>query len=253
MNHPTTTITCIRGFSLIELLVVISIIALLIGILLPALASARASARVTTCLSMQRQLALGINAYATQNKDHIPRGPATLSFIPASFGSSAQVREYEVASSVIQLPGTVYSSHGVLLKGYISNPQAMFCPADDTTEPAEELEKIGDPMQVAFSSYVYRQLDQAPQGRLSNLGRNDEGVRATALLFDSNSVFKAYPDTYRTNHNNNPVNVAYSDGHVKSFQNPRNVLSLTSSDYGLGWTGIESAYNRMLIHTDRDP
>ncbi|MFW6039435.1 MAG: prepilin-type N-terminal cleavage/methylation domain-containing protein, partial [bacterium] len=39
------------GFTLVELLVVISIIALLIALLLPALAAARESARRTACAS----------------------------------------------------------------------------------------------------------------------------------------------------------------------------------------------------------
>lgn len=58
-----------RAFTLIELLVVIAVIALLIGILLPALAGARGSSKGAVCLSNLRQLSLGWNAYAEENKD----------------------------------------------------------------------------------------------------------------------------------------------------------------------------------------
>lgn len=54
-----------HGFTLVELLVVISIIALLIALLLPALSAAREMGRSTQCLSNLRQMGVSTEAYVT--------------------------------------------------------------------------------------------------------------------------------------------------------------------------------------------
>lgn len=53
-----------RGFTLVELLVVMSVVALLVAILLPALSMAREAARATVCLSQNRQVMLSAALYA---------------------------------------------------------------------------------------------------------------------------------------------------------------------------------------------
>lgn len=55
------------GFSLVELLVVVTIIGVLISLLLPAVQSAREAARRATCLNHLRQISIGLHCYHEVN------------------------------------------------------------------------------------------------------------------------------------------------------------------------------------------
>lgn len=61
-----------RGFTIVELLVSISIIALLISLLLPALSIAREAARTASCASQMRQVGILFHAWSVENKGMIP-------------------------------------------------------------------------------------------------------------------------------------------------------------------------------------
>lgn len=69
-----------RGFTLMELLVVMAIMGLLAAILLPALSSVRAQAKRTLCANNLRQIGVALRAYIHDNKDRLPHA----SFLPST-------------------------------------------------------------------------------------------------------------------------------------------------------------------------
>ena len=63
-----------KGFTLLEMLVVISLIALLIALLLPALEGAREAARDAVCKSNLHQISIALGVYASDHEDAYPPG-----------------------------------------------------------------------------------------------------------------------------------------------------------------------------------
>lgn len=68
---PTHT-GCRTGFSLVELMVVLAILAVVVGITLPVSSQMRRNATQTACLSNQRQIATAILLYAAENNGILP-------------------------------------------------------------------------------------------------------------------------------------------------------------------------------------
>jgi prepilin-type N-terminal cleavage/methylation domain-containing protein/prepilin-type processing-associated H-X9-DG protein len=70
MRPPNASLR--RGFTLVELLVVVGIIALLIAILLPTLHRARMAGQRAACQNNVRQLFVGVSLYCDNNHDWFP-------------------------------------------------------------------------------------------------------------------------------------------------------------------------------------
>lgn len=91
------------GFTLVELLVVIGIIAVLIGVLLPALNNARNASKTVVCLSNMRQLSIACANYASQTGYTVPAWVFGMG-APTS-GSTSPLINQSVNGTVFHVPG----------------------------------------------------------------------------------------------------------------------------------------------------
>jgi prepilin-type N-terminal cleavage/methylation domain-containing protein/prepilin-type processing-associated H-X9-DG protein len=217
-----------RGFTLVELLVVIGIIAVLIAILVPALSRARTSSRRAVCLSNLRQLGIAIHDYSIVNNGCIPYGPKAPAFTATNFYPTTGS-----VTSLISLETGEPVGLGLMLQQQLANvKQVLFCPdADQDYDAERELAKVG--VKQAQADYFYRHASGGqlywPPGtehlKIGSLGNNSEGVKIRALAFDANYLANASVNVYgvwqRTFHKQETVNVLYADGHADSVINAK--------------------------------
>jgi prepilin-type N-terminal cleavage/methylation domain-containing protein len=107
-----------RGFTLIEMLVVVSIIVLLIAMLLPALGRARDAAKQTVCASNLEQLGTGMMTYGGENMGKIPIG-----YIDNARGSNYHMIWAHNAPKRYMMLGALYES------GHVTSGQSFYCPS----------------------------------------------------------------------------------------------------------------------------
>ena len=115
-----------RGFTLIEILVVVVVLAVLAAILFPVLGQARNMARRASCLSNEKQLGTAFQLYAIDYDERLPdlhsdpysaARPNDMGFWHEHFCRATKL-----------LPGEV--SFVTLLQPYMRSFEVSFCPAD---------------------------------------------------------------------------------------------------------------------------
>ena len=238
------------AFTLIELLIVVSIIALLLAMLIPSLRRARDLAKLSVCATNLSQLGVAITVYAEQNRDRIPHSPACggpFDFLCADVATNQLWIGEENEGHPMQPIGL-----GLLIDKHARDRNTYFCPADNTNNRREELPRIGSEMD-AYGSYTYRQLDQLPPGNLgllTNLGVNHvdgRRVAVEALALDTNSLGPG--PFYHTNHRSRRVNVLYRDRSVQCFANEDGMFSIPSEIFA-NPMNIFVRLDQILINAD---
>ena len=83
-----------RGFTLIELMVVVAIIAILAGILIPNFVNARAQAQTSACESNLRSIATALELVYSDQQSYEPNGQSTFNADPADFTNATSGVQY---------------------------------------------------------------------------------------------------------------------------------------------------------------
>ena len=113
-----------RGFTLVELLIVIAIIGVLVGLVMPTVGRARESARRAACLSNLRQVHQSFLLFAGENGGHVPIGHRAIGSPPRpvkQFNSMV----YSGTSKKFCLFGALYKT------GHMKRPEVFFCPSNE--------------------------------------------------------------------------------------------------------------------------
>jgi prepilin-type N-terminal cleavage/methylation domain-containing protein/prepilin-type processing-associated H-X9-DG protein len=230
------------GFTLLELLVVIGVIALLVAILFPVLGGVRKRAVVVKCANNLRQIGLAMMSYAaTEPGGRFPRTTYDASkhlqldnagyLVPNSFGNSGYVGENNVPASLFLLMKTE------------SIPSSTFvCPATDavpgfvSVDPhtSSNWERIPENMNYSLATpfptvsaeqngFNWRNTMSAEFALAADINPGTRGGtrppnNVTGPPHDAPLAVMAAANS--NNHANQGQNVLYADGHVEYSTTP---------------------------------
>ena len=122
-HHISVATGGARAFTLVELLVVISIISMLLAITMPAVSGARRQAHALLGMHNQKQVTNSVNLYAMDNDDLYPPSVATVGFGDAwNWSDITRLIGDEKRTPQIHRAMSAY------LRNYITNAATAFCP-----------------------------------------------------------------------------------------------------------------------------
>ena len=241
-----------RGFSLVELLVVIGIIAVLVGLLLPALNRAREHAKTTQCLSNLRQIGIGMHMYTSNFKGWVVPAWVSGSMTPGvnheTWGSILVSLKYLPAppqlgvnnpdlesqgDSVFRCPSGLNRRHETT----DPNPQSMTDPwnqvfwrrgtsvgffdhwyaANAHEDELSTVDQLRWPMRK-FARSATLVITGGPLSKMNQIRKSSE----MAMILDGFRVIDGRPVRVSARHNNRTtVNFLMADGHCEAIHYKR--------------------------------
>jgi prepilin-type N-terminal cleavage/methylation domain-containing protein/prepilin-type processing-associated H-X9-DG protein len=188
------------GFTLIEILVVIGIVAVLAALLFPVATGMIGKSHSTHCLSNLRAIGQGIHLYANDNNGDYPDAKWADGAAPSALvtGSGPNGLGFVVA-------GGYLGNEPVDNPGGENRPKILRCPSKNGKA------FFSDPN---WSSYAY----QSPFPSGSGAARTDIAQRRTAvpsgwaIVMDASQAYAGFPAP----HSGETVSVLYADGHSEA-------------------------------------
>ncbi|MDD2706614.1 MAG: DUF1559 domain-containing protein [Verrucomicrobiae bacterium] len=192
------------GFTLVELLVAVSILMLLMGLLFGALKGVRERGRQIQCMNNLKQLSLAMTSYAEENDGFLPLYRAS--------STSPYVRWFDA----------MYKYYGM--------PKILKCPSDKTPDgPASFPENASSSQRLGCSYGINWYVSGT-----GNPHRCDEVQRLADFLLIADGAYWSYIDRTTLVCEGEPAasgveprhggrfNVLWLDGHVSSEENLKN-------------------------------